>query len=78
MNPEDYKQLDDILCEELNIKDIVRRVFNTKQGFVDLVYISVSRDYQWYLNGKKFTGPTPQLDSKIIEILKEFKQLKKN
>ena len=68
---EHYQQLDSIFCDEVNVKEFRRVIFNTEKGKLELVFVRADEDYHWELGGEKFHLPTPELDKNLEKFLKE-------
>lgn len=49
MNIDEHKQLDNILCEEVNVKQLQRDIGKTEKGDLALVYIKDVNEYKWLL-----------------------------
>lgn len=45
------KELDDLICDEVNVKMLSRYIGLSEKGQVDLVYIKSLRAYHWHING---------------------------
>ena len=70
MNIEQYKQLDQLLLDEINVKEFVRIIANTEKGQLDLVFDG--NDYFWRLGGERVLSPAPKLNFIIPKILEHF------
>lgn len=69
MTLEEYKMLDDVLLDEINVKELHREMWMTEHGQLTLVYTRATRAYSWHLGGTPMATPTPRLDARISEIL---------
>lgn len=63
-----YKQLDDILADEINVKNVVRSIGMTEEGELKLNYNRSSRQYTFIL-------PTREKDVRddlLLKIMQKF------
>lgn len=51
MTIEQRKQLDDLICDEVNIKAFNRILGESEQGKIELQYVRSLRRYNWRVNG---------------------------
>ncbi len=69
---EKYKDRDDLLLVELNVKQLARPLGVTDRGELELVYDRDSRQYFWRLGGERVVEETPKLDGDIPDILRAW------
>lgn len=68
MNLDYYSRLDDIILEEVNVKQLRRPVLESDKGTIELVYDGMK--YWYELNGKDVT--TRKLMDILPRLLKEL------
>ncbi len=62
---ENRKQLDDLICDEVNIKALNRVMGMSEKGEIELQYVRRLRRYNWRLDGNW----VKDADEKIVEQL---------
>ncbi len=64
MNIEKRKQFDDIVCDELNVKNYIRHIGVTQKGTIEINYNRKDREYTLLLDQKNVGKP--ELVNKIV------------